>query len=306
MPKFSIIIPCFNAQETISQTIASLRAQTHKDWEAICVDDGSKDETCAMIKLEARHDPRIRLVSNLGKGPSAARNLGALHEAKGDLIAFCDADDMWLPTKLEELGTIFTDPTVDGAFGQIGFFQDCPDDAHVYSSVPSEALSIDMLLGENPVCTMSNLTLRASAFSQTKGFDEHMVHNEDLEWLIRLVGMGAHVIGLPSLQTWYRTSIGGLSTDLDAMLAGRSRALQTAAGFGVKPSKKSNAIHHRYLARRALRLGSGRTKAISHALMGIAYSPVGFLTPFRRGALTVAGATSALILPPALTRNLFS
>ena len=306
MPQFSIIIPCFNAEETISQTIASLQSQTLTDWEAICVDDGSTDHTGAMIKLEAQFDPRIRLVANTGKGPSAARNLGALKEATGDFIAFCDADDLWLPTKLQELSATFADPNVDGVFGQIGFFQDSPEDAHVYSTVPVGKLSMDMLLGENPVCTMSNFALRAAAFSRTEGFDVGMVHNEDLEWLIRLVGQGANVIGLPSLQTWYRTSIGGLSTDLDAMLAGRSQALQTAARFGVKPSNKSNAVHHRYLARRALRLGAGRTEAIHHTLKGIAYSPVGFLTPFRRGALTAAGAASALVLPSDLTRNLFS
>lgn len=306
MPKFSIIIPCFNAQNTISETLASLKGQTLKDWEAICVDDGSADQTCAMIKFEARFDPRIRLVANTGKGPSAARNLGALEEATGDLIAFCDADDLWLPTKLEQLSVAFADPTVDGAFGQIGFFQDSPKDAQVYSTVPRGMLTIDMLLGENPVCTMSNMALRATAFAQTKGFDVRMVHNEDLEWLIRLVGQGANVIGLPSLQTWYRTSIGGLSTDLDAMLAGRSRALQTAAAFGFTPSKKSNAIHHRYLARRALRLGAGRTEAIRHALRGIANSPTSFMIPIRRGAPTAVGAASALVLPPALIRNLFS
>ena len=306
MPKFSIIIPCFNAQSTIAETLASLKDQTVTDWEAICVDDGSTDLTCAMIKFEARLDPRIRLVANTGKGPSTARNLGALQVAAGDLIAFCDADDLWVPGKLAQLSTVFADPNVDGVYGQIGFFQNCPEDAHVYSTVPRGKLSIDMLLGENPVCTMSNFALRSAAFARTEGFDAGMVHNEDLEWLIRLVGQGANVIGLSSLQTWYRTSIGGLSTDLDAMLAGRSRALQTAAGFGVKPSNKSNAVHHRYLARRALRLGAGRTEALGHALKGIAYSPVGFLTPFRRGALTVVGAASALILPPALTRDLFS
>ena len=306
MPKFSIIIPCYNVQSTISETLASLKDQTLKDWEVICVDDGSTDQTCAMINFEARFDPRIRLIANTGKGPSAARNLGALQEATGNLVAFCDADDLWLPTKLDELWAAFADSAVDGVFGQIGFFQDTPKDAHVYSTVPHEKLSIDMLLGENPVCTMSNFAIRATAFAQSEGFDVGMVHNEDLEWLIRIVGQGFNVIGLSSLQTWYRTSIGGLSTDLDAMLAGRSQALRTAERFGVKPSKKSNAVHHRYLARRALRLGVGRTEALQHALKGIAYSPVGFLTPFRRGALIAAGAASALVLPPAITRNLFS
>jgi glycosyltransferase involved in cell wall biosynthesis len=306
MPKFSIIIPCFNAQETIVATIDSIKAQSETDWEMICVDDGSTDLTREMILSEGRNDPRIRLVTNTGKGPSVARNLGAEEEATADLIAFCDADDQWAPYKLRELNEVFADRFIDAVYGKIGFFQSDPSDAVVFSTVPRGDLSIDVLLGENPVCTMSNITLCRRVFLNSGGFDVSMVHNEDLEWLIRLVGQGARVIGLPSLQTWYRTSIGGLSTDLAAMLAGRDRAVQTAARFGVEPSNNSHAIHHRYLARRALRVGGGRADALRHAMHGLAHSPVGFLTPFRRGALTLAGAAAAVVLPRSITRALFS
>lgn len=306
MPRFSIIIPCFNAQDTIISTIASIISQSETDWEMICVDDGSTDQTCTLIEQETHNDPRVRLVSNTGKGPSAARNMGALKEASGDLIAFCDADDQWTKAKLADLWEVFTDSSIEGAYGQIGFFAKTPSDASVFSTVPATDLSIDMLLGENPVCTMSNITLRRSAFAKSRGFDVEIVHNEDLEWLIRLVGQGARIIGIRSLQTWYRTSLGGLSADLDAMLSGRQRALETAKTFGVIPSNKSHAIHHRYLSRRALRLGTGRTHALGYALQGFAHSPVGFLTPFRRGAFTLVGAASAAVLPRNISRALFS
>lgn len=306
MTKFSIIIPCFNVEATILQTLASLTSQCFTNWEAICVDDGSTDATCPLIQAAARHDSRIGLICNSGKGPSSARNLGALHYADGDVIAFCDADDLWLPTKLCELADTFADHSIDGAFGQIGFFKNSPSDSSVFSTVPQDDLSIEMLLGENPVCTMSNISVRLSAFVRTDGFDPEIVHNEDLEWLVRLVGDGAKVVGLPSLQTWYRTSIGGLSTDLAAMEAGRTFALKSAARFGVQPCGKSHAIHHRYLARRALRLGASRTEALRHAVTGIAHSPVGFLTPFNRGALTFVGALSATVLPRAVRQSLFS
>jgi GT2 family glycosyltransferase len=153
---------------------------------------------------------------------------------------------------------------------------------------------------------MSNIALRRAVFERTGGFDATMVHNEDLEWLIRLVGAGARIIGLPALQTMYRTSVGGLSTDLDAMLAGRARAIETAARFGIRPTAQSHAIHHRYLARRALRLGDARTLALRHAVTGLCHSPAGFFKPFRRGALTIAGACGALALPRAVRQSLFS
>ncbi len=305
MPTFSIIVPCYNAAATIRQTLESLRAQTFEDWEAICVDDGSTDRTVDLVLDAAMGDSRIRIGPNPGKGPSHARNFGAM-VATGEVFAFCDADDIWLPTKLAELAKTFADPDIDGAYGQIGFFQQDPSDATVFSTVPDGDLTIEVLLGENPVCTMSNIALRRTVFEQTGGFDATMVHNEDLEWLIRLVGAGARIVGLSALQTMYRTSLGGLSTDLDAMLAGRARAIETAAQFGIRPTAQSHAIHHRYLARRALRLGDARTLALRHAVTGLGHSPAGFFKPFRRGALTLVGACGALALPRNTRQSLFS
>ncbi len=306
MPMFSIILPCFNAQGTLAETLESLQAQTCRDWQAVCVDDGSTDATRDIIQSFAARDPRFKLACNPGKGPSDARNHGALVVASGELIAFCDADDIWVPTKLEVLTTAFADPGVHGAFGQIAFFSDHPADAKVFSTVPARDLAIPMLLGENPVCTMSNVTVRKSSFSASGGFDPSIVHNEDLEWLIRLLGQGARVVGLNGLHTYYRTSAQGLSSDLSAMLAGRARALETAALYGVVPCRKSHAIHHRYLSRRALRLGQGRYEPLRHAITGLAHSPTGFLLPLRRGGLTITAAVLATVLPGKTTQFLFS
>jgi hypothetical protein len=222
------------------------------------------------------------------------------------LLAFCDADDLWVPGKLRHLRDIFTDRSIDAVFGKIGFFQQEPGDTDVFSTVPAGDLSIDTLLGENPVCTMSNITLRRGVFERSGGFHPTMVHNEDLEWLIRLIGLGARVVGVDMLQTWYRTSPGGLSTDLEAMLAGRARAVETAASFGVRPSNRSHAIHHRYLARRALRTADSRIAPLHLALSGLIRSPAGFLFPARRGVPTFLGALAALLLPRALRQSLFS
>ena len=75
MTHFSVIIPCFNAAETLPQTLDSLRAQTYQGWEAICIDDGSTDHTRTVIACYAALDERIKLVRNIGKGPSRARNM---------------------------------------------------------------------------------------------------------------------------------------------------------------------------------------------------------------------------------------
>lgn len=306
MPRFSIIVPCFNAETTIVKTLDSLLAQTFADFEIICVDDGSTDATHALILEKQKQDVRINLAQNSGKGPSDARNLGAMTLAKGDIIAFCDADDLWATSKLAYLEVAFQSSTVDAAYSQIAFFDTCPDDATTFSEVPSSDLTISHLLGENPVCTMSNIAIRWNAFAATGGFDPNIVHNEDLEWLIRLVGQGARVVSIPDALTYYRRNLGGLSADLLAMAQGREAALKTAAKFGFHPTKKDDAVHLRYLARRALRLGHSRFDAAQFALRGLVSSPSGFFSSPRRGALTLFGALAALVLPTRVNHLLFS
>ncbi|KJZ17650.1 glycosyltransferase family 2 protein [Loktanella sp. S4079] len=306
MPLFSIVIPCFNAQKTLAETLDSIIAQSCSDWEVICVDDGSTDETREIVVAAAKNDARIRLARNVGKGPSSARNFGASELSNGKFIAFCDADDIWAPYKLEELQTAFEDKEIDVVYGQIAFFKADPTRAKVFSTVPNDVLTIETLLGENPVCTMSNLSIRKDSFVRFGGFDPSIVHNEDLEWLIRIVGQGGRIVGLKSLHVWYRNTAGGLSSDLAAMRAGREYALATAATFGVIPPAASNAVHLRYLARRALRFDYGRTLALRLAFAGLRQSPTGFLSPPRRGVMTFVGALANVILPRACSRMLFS
>ena len=305
MLTFSVVIPCFNAAETITDTLASITRQTFSEWEVICVDDGSTDDTLAIVEALSALDPRVHVVRNPGKGPSDARNHGASHLARGKIVAFCDADDIWSPTKLAELAAAFADPGVDAVFGQVAFFRDTPKDATTVSTVPAGPLTIPMLMGENPVCTMSNIAIRQFMFVSTGGFDPRIVHNEDLEWLIRLVGKGAVIVGIDLCQTFYRTSSGGLSSDLEAMVQGRRAAMRTAAQFGHAPDRAAEAVHQRYLARRSLRLGQGRTSPLGHAARGLTFSPTAFFTPPRRGLLTLIGACAALLIPRALTRHLF-
>ncbi|WP_095588188.1 glycosyltransferase family 2 protein [Actibacterium ureilyticum] len=306
MPTFSIIIPCYNAERTIDSTLSCLQAQTCTDWEAICIDDGSTDRTKQRIRDVAARDSRITLCTHPRKGPSAARNHGAMKQARGDFLTFCDADDLWVPSKLAELSQVFAQGDVDGAFGEVGFFSDRPGDTSVRSTVEKGLLDVQTLLGENPVCTMSNMAVRRDLFVASGGFDETMVHNEDLDWLIRLVAGGARVAGVPRLQTYYRLSVHGLSADLDAMEHGRRQALASAARLGIRPSAVAHATYKRYLARRALRLGQGRTAALKYALAGVLHSPGGFVFPLRRGLPTLCAAVCALAMPPRLTRRLFA
>ena len=95
---FSVIIPAYNAEKFIKNSINSVLNQTVKDFEIIVVNDGSKDDT-AKVVAETK-DYRVRLISQENAGVSAARNTG-IKNAKGDFICFLDADDLWKPNHLE-------------------------------------------------------------------------------------------------------------------------------------------------------------------------------------------------------------
>lgn len=97
----SIITPNWNCAHYISETIKSVQAQTYQNWEMIIVDDCSTDESESLLELFLKSDSRIRLLRNAEKSGAAISRNYALREARGRWVAFLDADDLWLPNKLE-------------------------------------------------------------------------------------------------------------------------------------------------------------------------------------------------------------
>lgn len=102
-PMVSIIVPVYNAENYIEETVASVEAQTFKDWELLLVEDGSGDGSRALLQrlLQERGDDRLHLILQENAGAAAARNHG-LSQAQGRYIAFLDADDLWKTDKLEK------------------------------------------------------------------------------------------------------------------------------------------------------------------------------------------------------------
>jgi glycosyltransferase involved in cell wall biosynthesis len=97
----SIIIPAYNAESFITQTLDSVLTQTYPNFEAIVVDDGSSDRTVEIVEQYAQQDPRIKLICQNHAGVVAARNL-AIEHSKGVYLAPLDSDDIWYPEKLEK------------------------------------------------------------------------------------------------------------------------------------------------------------------------------------------------------------
>ncbi|HEO98691.1 MAG: glycosyltransferase family 2 protein [Campylobacterales bacterium] len=98
----TIVTPSYNSEKFIAQTIESVLNQTYREWEMIIVDDKSTDNTVELIEPYAQKDKRIKyIVLEENSGPAVARNR-AIEEAQGRYIAFLDADDLWMPQKLEK------------------------------------------------------------------------------------------------------------------------------------------------------------------------------------------------------------
>jgi glycosyltransferase involved in cell wall biosynthesis len=98
---FSVVLPTYNRAHTIGCAIKSVQEQTLSDWELIVIDDGSTDETRAVVEDFMRRDLRIKLIANSGRvGPAGARNTG-IRAAQGEMVAFLDSDDSWDRQKLE-------------------------------------------------------------------------------------------------------------------------------------------------------------------------------------------------------------
>ena len=101
LPLVSIIIPAYNADRFIGETLRSVLLQTCQNIEIIVVDDGSKDDTAAIVGQFAERDPRIMLIQQANAGVAAARNCAIKH-SRGEFVAPIDSDDLWYPHKIEK------------------------------------------------------------------------------------------------------------------------------------------------------------------------------------------------------------
>ncbi len=122
--KVSVIIPIFNKDKWIVQTLQSVASQTYDNWECLIVDDGSTDKSLTLINsFVAATKGNWKVITQTNSGQSHARNVGIEH-ATGDLLAFLDADDLWLPEKLQaQVNLLNRQPEVDALFSGYAIFE---------------------------------------------------------------------------------------------------------------------------------------------------------------------------------------
>ena len=207
-PLVSVIIPAFNVEKYIQATLDSILAQTWTNMEVIVTDDGSSDKTQSLINEYVERYPKIvQLIVQKNSGTSTARNNG-INCSKGEIIAFMDADDIWLPNKLQrqveifnkfkDVSLVYTNAQCIDQFGN--------DYGHSYSSDeeinenPENIFSQLLLRNHIP---LSSITVRKNIFEKTGLFNIKTRLAEDKEWLLK-VAHKYQIYGIKDCLTQYR------------------------------------------------------------------------------------------------------
>jgi glycosyltransferase involved in cell wall biosynthesis len=298
-PEVTVVMPVYNAAATLDATVASVVEQSFQRFELIAVDDGSGDESLSLLRAHAARDPRIRVLSQANAGASAARNRG-VESGCAPFVAFIDADDIWHCEKLERhIALHRADASIAASYARIGFISRKAKsiaEAATLSRLCPWSLRLADVLGENPVCTTSNLVLSRDWFLRGGGFDPSLSFAEDQEFVARLAAMGGRIEGIDAVLTGYRLSPGGLSMDLAAMHAGwRSIAQRFLKKADLAPLEAS---YCHYLARRALRSGGAPLRALGYVYAGLRKDARAFLRDRRRAVHPPALAAGSFRLKP--------
>lgn len=208
MPKVSVILPTYNRADMLLDAVRSVQAQTFNDWELIVVDDGSTDNTREVVRGLA--DERIRYIFQENKKLPGARNTG-IRNARGNLIAFLDSDDAYLPRKLEAQVAVMDARPELGllAAGCIETDQELWPlrELRPWESQPS--LSLPDWVKTCPFCTGS-LLVRKLWLERADLFDEQMPYVEDWDLWLRLAYLGCPMDWLPELVCYYRIHGGNM------------------------------------------------------------------------------------------------
>ncbi len=238
----TVVVPAFNAANYIENTIASVLAQTVVPAELVVVDDGSTDDTAAVVQAtfacHESHQSRVRLLSQKNSGVCVARNAG-LAAAKGQAVMFVDADDVLLPWALEiidaELGA---NPDAGMAFGSVIYIDENGDIAQRPVVRWDHDDSLSTWLNGNRVRCGSGALVRREVAQQVGGFETSMREAEGealADWLFYL-GVRQHgpTRYVPAPTVGYRQLQGSMSSDPAEMLEAQERMYQRVRGlYGI-------------------------------------------------------------------------
>ena len=234
MPEVSVIIPCYNQADYLTQSLNSVRQQTIADWECIVINDGSTDETRSIALSLATDDPRVRLFEQQNRGLAAARNRG-LDEVRGSFIQFLDADDWIAPTKFEQqLAALKTTAELSLSYCHYDRHVEDPNRQTPYVERFSPSINENSALQdlasrwENELSIPAHCFLFDARFFSQRGirFDETLGNHEDWDCWMQILALRPKVFTVPESLATYRFRAGSMSTDLRSMRSGFLKAVR--------------------------------------------------------------------------------
>ncbi len=200
MPSVSVIIPTYNRAEYLRQALESVFAQSLAPYEVIVVDDGSTDHTPEVVQA---FGPRVRYCRQDHRGIAAARNLG-LEVARGEVIAWLDADDLWEPNFLASAISLLTDDAhVDGVYSGLTYIDAAGNPLPQSSRKVVNPADLYSSLAEECFIQTSTFVARRTCFERVGRFDPAFTICEDYDIFLRLA-KGCTIVGIPIPLVRYR------------------------------------------------------------------------------------------------------
>lgn len=266
MPVISVVIPVFNGEKTIKETIESILNQTFKDFELIVINDGSTDKTLDIVSNI--QDSRIEVYSYPNAGLSASRNRG-ISVANGEYISFIDADDLWTPDKLEaQFQALQEYPQAVLAYSWTDYVDEFGQFVRRASHIAISGNVYPRLLLTNFLDNGSNPLIRKQAFTEVGNFDESLFSAEDWDMYLRLAAR-YHFVAVPLCQVLYRISASSMSSNVSKLEIASERVIERAfsqAPESLKPLKKNSLGNlYKYLIYKALEGSPVAKKSLSAA-----------------------------------------
>ena len=214
-PLVSVIIPAYNAQNFIAEAIESVMAQTYQNWELLVADDGSIDNTKSVIQAYCLKDTRISYLYQPNGRLPKARNLGLAH-ARGEYVAFIDADDVWFKEKLSVQVNLFIETNADLIFSDAIIFTDDVEKPKMLMGAGKgyfqgeEGLRSFLAFNRIPVLTV---VMKTAVIKAQGGFceDASIPQSEDYHLWLRLLMNGYVLYGSERILAGYREHSGAMS-----------------------------------------------------------------------------------------------
>ncbi|MDP3719094.1 MAG: glycosyltransferase family 2 protein [Acidobacteriota bacterium] len=251
MSYFSVVIPTHNRARLLDACLTSVFAQRFVDYDVVVVDDGSTDDTPAVL---ARYGDRVRVCRQQNRGPGAARNVGIRH-AQGRYVAFLDSDDVWFPWTLEVYARAIGEAH-EPAFvaGKPALFRSLEELRQVAELEPA-VLTFDDYYASGEEWRwwgVSSFVVRADALADAGGFTDEWINGEDADLAMRL-GLASGFVQVCAPCTFgYREHAGSAIASLERTHAGARYAV-TMEQAGRYPGGRARARERRRILTRHVR-----------------------------------------------------